>query len=122
MKTRQADVAPYVTKDRSEIRELMHPAVHGNTKQSLAHATVPAGRATLLHRHRHTEELYHITEGVGRMTLGDDRFTVAPGDTILIRPGTAHRIENTGTEPLMLLCMCSPAYDHDDTELLETEP
>jgi len=41
MKSRHADAAPYVTKDGSEIRELMHPAVHGNRAQSLAEATVP---------------------------------------------------------------------------------
>jgi hypothetical protein len=36
MKTAYRDVAPYTTKDGSEIRELMHPAVHGNAKQSLS--------------------------------------------------------------------------------------
>ena len=42
-----------MTKDGSEIRELMHPAVHGNRKQSLAEATVAAGTARrALHRHR----------------------------------------------------------------------
>jgi hypothetical protein len=30
MKSRYADIPAYVTKDGSEIRELMHPAVHGN--------------------------------------------------------------------------------------------
>lgn len=117
MKTRYADARPYVTKDNSEIRELMHPGVHGNTNQSLAEATIAVGTGTLLHRHRVTEELYHITAGDGLMTLGAERFAVATGDTILIRPGVAHRIENTGRSPLRLLCMCSPAYDHQDTEL-----
>jgi mannose-6-phosphate isomerase-like protein (cupin superfamily) len=114
-----AAVPAYRTKDGSEIRELMHPAVHGNRAQSLAEATVPAGSRTLLHRHHRTEELYHITAGQGRMTLGDDCFAVHPGDTVLIPPGTAHCIEAIGQEPLRLLCCCAPAYSHDDTELLE---
>jgi mannose-6-phosphate isomerase-like protein (cupin superfamily) len=121
MKTRHADIEPYLTKDGSEIRELMHPAHHGNRKQSLAEATVPAGARTLLHRHRETEELYHVTSGEGLLTLGEDRIKVGPGDTALIPPGTPHCIEATGAGPLRILCCCSPAYRHEDTELLEVQ-
>ncbi len=114
-----AQVKAYTTKDGSEIRELMHPNVHGNQKQSLAEATVSPGSRTLLHRHLETEELYHITQGSGLMTLGDTQFPVNPGDTICIPPGTPHCIENTGQSPLHLLCCCSPAYRHEDTEFQE---
>jgi len=115
------DIPAYITKDGSEIRELMHPDVQGNAAQSLAEATVPPGTRTVLHRHARTEELYHITAGTGLMTLGERRFEVGPGDTVCIVPGTAHCIENTGGDPLRILCACSPAYSHGDTELLESE-
>jgi mannose-6-phosphate isomerase-like protein (cupin superfamily) len=118
MRSRYPDVNPYVTKDGSGIRELMHPAVHGNRAQSLAEATVPPGAETLLHRHRVTEELYHVTAGAGLMTLGDETFEVRAGDTVCIPPGTPHCIRNTGTALLRILCACAPAYSHDDTELL----
>lgn len=118
MRQSYATVRPYVTKDGSEIRELMHPAVHGNRAQSLAEATVAAGTRTLLHRHGVTEELYHITAGEGIMTLGSERFAVEAGDTVCIPPGTPHCIEACGPGPLKVLCCCSPAYDHGDTELL----
>lgn len=114
-----AEVVPYITKDGSEIRELMHPGVHGNARQSLAEARVPPGCRTFLHRHLLTEEIYHITAGKGLMVLGSQQFTVQPGDTICIPPGEAHYIEALGDELLTLLCCCSPAYDHADTELLE---
>ncbi len=120
MKTRLADIAPYITRDGSAIRELMHPDVHGNRAQSLAEAVVPAGARTLLHRHRETEELYHVTAGEGVLTLGSERLKVSPGDTALIPPGTPHCIEATGAEALRILCCCSPAYRHEDTEILET--
>ncbi len=112
----------YRTKDGSTIRELMHPTVHGNQAQSLAHATIPTGKRTLLHRHHKTEELYHVTGGRGRMALGEDTFPVKTGDTICIAPGTPHCIETIGPTPLRILCCCSPAYSHADTELLEDEP
>ena len=119
IRSRLADIPAYVTKDGSSIRELMHPEVQGNARQSLAEAIVPAGGATVLHRHRDSEELYHILSGSGRMTLGAAEFAVAAGDTVLIPPGTAHCLRNDGGEPLRLLCACSPAYRHADTELLE---
>ncbi|MCX7157072.1 MAG: cupin domain-containing protein [Rhodocyclales bacterium] len=119
MKTRYAETPTYVTKDGSEIRELMHPSLHGNRLQSLAEATVAPGARTQLHRHAVTEELYHVTAGSGIMTLGDACFTVGAGDTVLIPPGTPHRIEAAGPEPLRILCCCSPPYSHEDTELLE---
>lgn len=113
------DCPPFVTLDGSTVRELMHPAVHGNAAQSLAEAVVAPGAATLLHRHRSSEELYCFTRGEGEMRLGDDRFTVRAGDTVCIPPGTPHALRNTGAEPLVLLCCSSPAYSHHDTDLLE---
>ena len=118
MKSRHADIAPYLTKDGSEIRELMHPATQGNGKQSLAEATLHAGQRTSLHRHLVTEEIYHFTHGTGRMTLGAETFAVRAGDTVAIPPGTAHSVENTGADSMTILCACSPAYAHDDTQLL----
>lgn len=117
-RTRYAELPAYTTRDGSEIRELMHPAVHGNRLQSLAEATVAPGGRTLLHRHARTEELYHVSAGRGLMTLGEARFEVAVGDTVLIAPGTPHCIEAIGDEALRILCCCSPPYSHEDTELL----
>jgi len=121
MRTRYAEIAPYQTRDGSQIRELMHPDRHGNRTQSLAEAVVLPGQETLLHKHLRTEELYHITAGQGLMTLGDDRFEVGVGDTVLIPPGTAHCIRNVGGDMLRILCSCSPAYSHEDTEVLTGE-
>jgi mannose-6-phosphate isomerase-like protein (cupin superfamily) len=118
MKNAYDAVAPYITKDGSEVRELMHPRVHGNTNQSFAEAIVAPGCTTHLHRHHATEEIYHITAGEGSMRLGEDLFAVRAGDTICIAPGTPHCVENTGAVPLRILCACSPAYSHEDTELL----
>ncbi len=118
MRSTYRSIASYQTKDGSEIRELMHPAAHGNRNQSLAEATLEPGANTALHRHLLTEEIYHITGGAGLMTLGGERFVVAVGDTISIAPGTPHCIANTGDVPLTILCACAPAYSHEDTELL----
>ena len=111
-------ITPFITKDGSVIRELMHPKVHGNHNQSLAEALVPAGSATLLHRHHNSEEIYHFTAGTGHMRLGDEEFRVTEGDTVCIPVGTPHSLINRGDEELRLLCCSSPPYSDDDTELL----
>jgi mannose-6-phosphate isomerase-like protein (cupin superfamily) len=117
-RTRLGEVTPYITKDGSEIRELLHPSQHAVRQQSLAEAVVPPGTTTLLHRHAMTEEIYHVTQGQGVMQLGDSRFTIEVGDSIVIRPGIAHCVENTGFQALHILCCCAPAYSHEDTEIL----
>jgi mannose-6-phosphate isomerase-like protein (cupin superfamily) len=116
--TEYRKIQPYPTKDGSLIRELIHPSVHGNSKQSLAEATVPPGASTALHRHVESEEIYHVTHGSAVMSLGDERFRIWVGDTICIPPGTPHRLENTGDIPFRVLCCCTPPYAHDDTELI----
>lgn len=118
MKSRYLEIRPFITRDGSEIRELMHPASGNNQKQSLAEAIVQPGQVTALHRHHESEELYHVTHGHGIMTLGNSQFEIAEGDTVCIPAGTPHQVENTGENLLHILCCCSPAYSHDDTELL----
>lgn len=119
MKNRYSDAKAYITKDGSEIRELMHPNTDAVRNQSLAEAIVLPGQSTQLHLHHISEEVYHITRGQGLMTLAGDTVAVGLGDTLLIPPGTAHTIRNTGNEPLHILCICSPAYSHADTQLLK---
>ena len=118
MHTRYRQQTAFRTKDGSEIRELMHPAVHAGSKQSLAEARVTNGSATALHRHHRSEEIYHVTAGEGLMTLDDEQFAILPGDSILIAPGTAHCVRNTRKDDLVILCCCSPPYADADTELL----
>ena len=49
------------------------------------------------------------------------RPTWRAGDTVVIPPDTRHKLRNTGSEPLKLLCCCSPPYSHEDTVLVSQE-
>jgi mannose-6-phosphate isomerase-like protein (cupin superfamily) len=106
---------PFITKDGSEIRELAGTPTGNSVNQSLAEAIVPAGAETEEHYHGATEEIYFFTGGAGVMKLGDEESEVSPGDTVVIPPGTPHKLRNTGTEALKLLCCCAPPYSHEDT-------
>jgi mannose-6-phosphate isomerase-like protein (cupin superfamily) len=106
---------PFITKDGSEIRELAGIPTGNAVRQSLAEATVPPGGETEEHYHEVTEEIYLFTSGSGQMKLGDERSEVSAGDTVVIPPGAPHKLWNTGSEPLKLLCCCAPPYRHEDT-------
>ena len=109
----------FITKDGSEIRELAGTPTGNSEQQSLAEATVPPGADTEEHYHALAEEIYLFTAGRGRMRLGDEESEVTAGDTVVIPPGIRHKLWNTGTEPLKLLCCCAPPYSHDDTFITE---
>jgi mannose-6-phosphate isomerase-like protein (cupin superfamily) len=105
----------FITADGSTIRELAGPAWTAARNQSLAEATVEPGGETAEHFHPNTEELYYFVAGRGRMRLGDEEAEVGPGDCVVIASGTKHKLLNPGTEKLVLLCCCAPAYSDQDT-------
>jgi mannose-6-phosphate isomerase-like protein (cupin superfamily) len=107
----------FITADGSAIRELAGVPSGNAANQSLAEATVPPGGETAEHYHRVSEEIYFFLSGAGTMRLGDDEAPVRGGDCVVIPPGAVHRLFNPGTEPLVLLCCCAPAYSHEDTVL-----
>ncbi|HEY8107529.1 MAG TPA: cupin domain-containing protein [Gaiellaceae bacterium] len=101
---------PFTTKDGSTIREL-----HRTSAQSLAEAVLEPGQSTRRHYHARSEEIYFVTKGSGELEVDGESRTVRPGDAILIPPGVWHTLENDGTSELLILCMCSPPYSHEDT-------
>lgn len=104
---------PFTTKDGSTIRSILDSTNAPVKNQSLAEASLPAGRKTDRHYHKLSEEFYFILEGSGKMEVDGEVSEVGPGDAILIPPGAWHQIE--AIEPLRFLCCCAPPYQHEDT-------
>lgn len=113
------EVPSFITKDGSEIRELLAYRNSAIKNQSLAEARIPVGGSTQEHFHPKTEEIYYITAGTGRMRIEQELRAVRAGDAIAIPPGRKHKIWNTGTDVLHLLCCCAPAYEDADTVITE---
>jgi mannose-6-phosphate isomerase-like protein (cupin superfamily) len=114
-------VPAFITKDGSEIRELL---AHRNScirNQTLAEARLHVGAATTPHYHPKTEEIYYILEGRGRMTVGQETAEVGPGDAVAIPPGARHQMVNIGDVTMRFLCCCAPGYEHEDTVLENIE-
>jgi len=121
MDIKNLEVVPsFITKDGSEIRELLahrNSAIHN---QSLAEARLPVGGATQEHYHSRAEEIYYITHGTGKIRIERETRDVRVGDAIAIPPGQKHKLWNTGNDILRLLCCCAPAYEHTDTVITES--
>jgi mannose-6-phosphate isomerase-like protein (cupin superfamily) len=116
------DVPAFITKDGSEIRELLAYRNSCIRKQSLAEARLPPGTSTTPHCHPQTEEIYYILEGQGQMQVGNEVRRVGPNDAIAIPPGHRHHITNVGGCVLRFLCCCAPGYEDQDTVLDATQP
>ncbi len=53
------------------------------------------GGANPLHRHDRQEVLI-LRTGTATVTIGDERVETGAGDTIIVPPGTLHRVEASG--------------------------
>ncbi len=118
---KQSDLKPFVTKDKSIIREFFHP-LHETSKQlpenisfSIALAAVKPGQKTLQHIHEVSTEFYYIIRGTGTMQLNAEKQPIEENTLIYIPAKTQHTVANTGKEDLLILCICNPPYTHEDT-------
>ena len=64
----------------------------------------PGYDSTETHVHYHEEECVYVLEGTDEADIGDDTFSIKPGDFIGYRAaGKSHRLKNTGEENLRCL-------------------
>ena len=64
------------------------------------------GKETRGHSHDGQEEVYFFQYGYGEMTLGEETFPVAGGETVLIPDGAFHKVKNTDQSfPLYFVCV-----------------
>lgn len=64
-----------------------------------------------LHAHKVQEQIYHVLDGEGLMTLGEERRVVRRHDVIFVPPGVPHAIDNTGLTDLTFLVITAPVSD-----------
>ena len=113
------DAAPFITKDKSEIRDILSPRNSSIRNQSLAEARVLPGKSTEEHIHPKTEEIYYVLKGKGRIRIDGEERDIRLGNAIALQPGKCHEIWNMGTTDLIFLRCCAPAYTYEDTVITE---
>jgi len=89
---------------------------------SIARATVKPGITTLAHHLIGVQEIYLISAGHGKVTIGDlEPAEVKVGDVVIIPPQTSQKVTNTGKTDLVFHCICTPrfteaCYVNEETE------
>ena len=106
----------YDTKDKSLIRELLHPAFVQGLGISLAEAVVNAGEGTAPHRHDGFDEVYYCLEGEGMLFINNEPFPFSADMFYLLPKGASHHL--AAASRLRLLCICCTGYTHEGTTLL----
>lgn len=100
--------------DGTLLRELLHPDKQPlELRYSFAHATVPVGKTSTPHSLT-TSEVYYILSGTGEMHIDGETQAVEPGDAVYIPPNAKQFIRNSGTEPLVFICIVDPAWRKED--------
>jgi mannose-6-phosphate isomerase-like protein (cupin superfamily) len=65
------------------------------------------------HVHRVQEQVYHVLEGEGMLTLDDRRVLLRRHDYVFVPPGVRHGFTNNGTVPLVFLVVTTPVEDEE---------
>jgi mannose-6-phosphate isomerase-like protein (cupin superfamily) len=113
------DCPEFVAGDGTLLRELLHPAKQSlSLRYSLAHATVAIGQTSIAHSLT-TSEVYYILSGTGKMHINEETQTVEPGDAIYIPPNAKQFLQNTGSDPIVFICIVDPAWKEKDETVYE---
>ena len=85
---------------------------------SIAHVTMDPGNVSLWHRHSKMSEIYVVLEGQGILYYAEKSILAQAGTSLLLPPGTPHKLRNTGAAHLEHLVLAMPNFDPSDVELL----
>ena len=91
----------YIVKDNTSLNNLV-----------ISTTTLHPEKSTSGHKHEGQEEVYIFMKGSGRMELDDKVFDVKECDLILIEDGVFHRVHNTGTVDLYMVCVFDGGRNH----------
>ena len=84
----------YIVEDNTTLNNLV-----------LSSTRLNPGKETTGHKHKGHEEIYFFVSGGGEMELDKDKFSVEPGDIVLVKDGAFHKVYNTSKQELYFICV-----------------
>ena len=109
-----------ITTEWGELRWLVNGELTPGAEQTFGVVRILPGRNNPLHFHPNCEEILYVLAGTCRHSLGDETFTLSPGEAIRVPAGVVHNARCTSDEPLeAVISFSSP--DRQTTEV-ETKP
>jgi quercetin dioxygenase-like cupin family protein len=64
-----------------------------------------------MHSHKVQEQIYHVLEGEGMMTIAGEKTVVRKHDVVFLPPGVPHSIVNNGLTDLTFIVVTTPVED-----------
>ncbi|KAH0795690.1 cupin domain-containing protein [Histomonas meleagridis] len=98
------------------------------TGSEISYGSIPPGaQFPFFHSHKENEEVYIVIKGKGEYQVDDNVFPIEEGSVIRVGTGASRCYKNTGTEPLVIICIQTienkePLKTGHDAEFLQTEP
>lgn len=75
---------------------------------------VKPNAALSLQSHKHRSEHWIVVEGTAQITIDNDIKCVQAGESVFVPLGTKHRLENLGSEPMVLIEVQVGTYFGED--------
>ena len=94
-----------------ELKVAMSPETDHEVKDFtlIVSTLAPHGGCTDFHSHSEAGELMIFLSGSGKAWLEDREYELKPGVAIYAPPGVRHKTLNTGSDPLEIACVFTPA-------------
>ena len=86
---------------------MLDPLADGVSFTLVVEIFEPGGK-TPPNTHAVAEEAFFVMAGTGRALADGSSREIGPGDVLVLRPGTEHVVENTGSGKLYCLTMMTP--------------
>ena len=90
------------------------------SKSQLVVMSIPPGGEVGEETHQHVEQTLFFQSGTGEGALNDEVFSLAPGDVVVVTPGTKHNFKNTGAVPMKIMTVYAPP-NHLDGRVQRTK-
>ncbi len=98
-----------LTKENTNFRKVLYT---GEQSQLVLMSLLP-GEDIGSEVHPDNDQFFRFEAGAGKVVVGETEYEVSDGDAVVVPKGTQHNVINTGTEPLRLYTIYSPAHHKD---------
>ncbi len=108
-----------IIKDTQENENFRRVLFTGKNSQ-LVVMSIPPGTEVGKETHKYTEQTLFFLSGTGEGELDGKKFSIGPGDVVVVVPGIEHNFWNTGTQDLKIYTVYAPP-NHIDGRVHKTK-
>jgi len=94
-------------------KELAGPQTTGSSRIDFRISRYAPAAYVGEHVHQVQEQVYHVLEGEGLLTLDERRVLMRKNDYVFVPPGVRHSFTNNGLVPLVFLVVTTPVEDNE---------